>query len=546
MSHKPELVEAVIFDFDGTLTAPGSLDFAGIRAAIGCPERLPVLEWIESIPSAADKEKAWGILERSEMEAALKSQPNAGAEDVIDYLRGQGIKLGIISRNSLRAIHRALENFTRIGARDFSVILSRDDLVKPKPSPDAVLKAAERMGVPVGQTLVVGDYVFDVEAGRKAGARTVFLTNQAPTPVLEPPPEHIIEQLTELKGIVRFLSPLPPGKLPNDYLHQFIAELGLADPSLLIAPGVGEDVAAVESSGDEILVFKSDPVTLASDAIASYAVIVSMNDVATSGATPRWLLASLLFPPGTSPAQVREVFCDLRDVSRRHGLILCGGHTEITDAVTRSIIVGQVVGTVRRKELIEKRNMKAGDCVLLTKGVAVEGTCIIAREFSGRLEALGVTADEISKCRRFLTDPGISIVEEARMAVCSGGVTAMHDVTEGGLATAVAELSAAGGHKLRVYLDRIPVLPETRKLCRLLELDPLGLIGSGSLLIACDRSACDRLVRSIRQAKIEAVCIGEVLEPGVGVEAMNEAQGAIVPWPRFEVDEITRLWGRAR
>jgi len=227
-------------------------------------------------------------------------------------------------------------------------------------------------------------------------------------------------------------------------------------------------------------------------------------------------------------------------------LILCGGHTEITDAATRPIIVGQVVGTVLRKGLIEKRNMKAGDCVLLTKGVGVEGTCVSAREFFGCLEALGVAADEISKCRRFLTDPGISIVEEARVAVRDGGVTAMHDVTEGGLATAVAELSAAGGHKIRVYMDRIPVLPETRKLCQLLELDPLGLIGSGSLLIACDRSACDRLVRSIQQAKIEAVCIGKVLEPGVGVEAVNEAQGAIVPWPHFEVDEITRLWGRAR
>lgn len=536
------LIRAVLFDFDGTLTEPGSLSFATIREAIGCPKGRPILEYIENLPSDDEKERARQILNRFEMEAAQRSLPNAGAEELLRYLLSKKLKIGIFSRNSSRAIHRALENFHDIRASDFDVILSRDDSQMPKPSPEAVLVAAKQISLPVEQVLVVGDFIFDIEAGHKAGARTVFLTNGASSPEWQHRPDFTIEKLWELKEIVQVLSPLPAGKLPNELLARFLGELNIHDPSLLISPSVGEDIAAVLVEGDEILVLKSDPVTFATDAISHYAVTVNVNDIATCGATPRWLLTSLLFPLGTSAAQIRQVMIEIERLSRQYGLILCGGHTEITDAVNRPVVVGQVAGTVSRSRLIDKRKMTEGDRIISTKAVAVEGTCIIAREFPAKLEALGMTRSEIERCQQFLTSPGISIVKEAQIASNSGRVTAMHDITEGGIATAIEELSAAGKHRIRVHLDEIPVWQETKKICRLLNLNPLGLIGSGSLLITCESSYSEQLAHMIREAGIEATCIGEVLGPGAGVEATSHKQKGAIAWPHFEADEIARLF----
>src|SRR5262245_29527076 len=536
------LITAVVFDFDGTLTEPGSIDFAAIREAIGCPSRQPILEHIENLPSKALQENCRRILDQFEIRAAQDSRPNAGAEDLVRYLQDRKLKLGIISRNSLGSIRRALENFSSIGASDFDAIVSRDDFAIPKPSPDAILALSKRFSVPAEEMLIVGDYIFDIEAGRRAGARTAFLTNRRLSPPDDHLPDFTIDQLNELKEIIELHIPLAPGKLPNDLLHRFLQELDLRHSSLIVAPGVGEDTASVLLNGEETLVLKSDPVTFATESIGHYAVIVNVNDVATSGATPRWLLSTLLFPPGTTAYQVRQTMIELQETACRQDLLLCGGHTEISDAVNRPVIVVQVAGTVARDRLIEKRNMKTGDRVILTKGIAIEGSCILAREFPDRLRELGLSSSEIEKCRHFLVTPGISILKEAQIAAQSGHVSAMHDVTEGGLATALEELSVAGNHRIRVFPNRIPVFEETRTICRSLDIHPLGLIASGSLLIVCDSAYCATLIHSLVDAGIDATGIGEVLDSGHGIEAVDDQDGSSVVWPRFKTDEIARCF----
>jgi hydrogenase maturation factor len=197
-----------------------------------------------------------------------------------------------------------------------------------------------------------------------------------------------------------------------------------------------------------------------------------------------------------------------------------------------------MAGTVARRNLIDKRNMAAGDRVLLSKGVSVEGTAIIAREFSSRLRELGMSDADIDRCRQFLAQ--ISVLTEARIAAQSEATSAMHDVTEGGLASALEELSIAGNHQIKINVDAIPIFAETQKICDLLGIHPLGLIGSGSLLICCRETACQELMDSIRQSGIDVGCIGEVLEQGQGIKAVSA--GRAVEWPQFEVDEITRLF----
>ena len=533
------IIRAIVFDFDGPLTRPGSLDFQQLREELASPVGAPILEYIQGLPR--DRRRyCLRVLDRFEMEGATRSRPNEGAEELIRELQAMRLPMAVVSRNCRAAVMRALENFPSIGPSDFDVIISRDDDVLPKPHPDGIRLAARKMGVSAAGTLVVGDFHFDIDAGRRAGSATVFLTNGRMEPPENLTPDYVAENLAQVGELVRERSPLSAGKLPNRILSRFLEASRSEDRSLLIGPGVGEDTAAVAlEREDEILILKSDPITFATDEMGYYALVVNANDVATSGGTPRWLLTTLLFPPGTTAGQVGRLVESLRRWCGRMGVTLCGGHTEITDAVTKPVVVGQMVGTAERSRLVDKRRIRSGDQILLTKALAVEGTAILAREFPRALENLGVPADEVSRCRQFLFSPGISVRDEAETALESGGVTALHDVTEGGVATALEELTHAGRHRIRVRSRQVPVFPETSRICRLLGIDPLGLIGSGSLLIVCRPDSHGRLQEALGDQGIQATWVGEVLGPGSGVEAVDD-DGEPLPWPHFETDELPR------
>ena len=478
------------------------------------------------------------LVEPSGPGAQPPENPTAIAGSVFRYLRSKTIRLAILSDDYPVSAQKKLAARSFSNAAEFDVIISRKQLQNPDDDIDAVTRAAQKMGLPVNNIAVVAADASILRAAREAGALTVHLGWPEPSGKTGIEADFHISQIADLRNIVRQYIPLPPGKLPNDLLRAYLNQFVFNDPSILVNPGVGEDTAAVDVAGEEVLVLKSDPITFATDSIGQYAVLINANDIATSGAKPRWLLTTLLFPCGVTPAEIRRVIDELKDFCRQWDITLCGGHTEITDAVNRPVVTGMMAGTVARRDLIDKRNMAPGDRILLTKGVAVEGTAIISREFGGRLTDLGMSERDIDSGRRFLAN--ISIITEARIAAASKMVSAMHDVTEGGLATAVEELSVAGGYRIEIDTDSIPVFDETRTVCDLLNIDPLGLIGSGSLLICCREEAGEGLLQEIRKAGIDVNCIGKVLEKGQGITALKNSRP--VAWPQFEVDEIARLF----
>ena len=209
----PFCVKAVLFDFDGTLTKPGSIDFNLIKRAIGCPAERFILEFIETLEDHVQQEKAIFALEEFETKAAECSEPNNGAEELLLYLRTNGIRTGIISRNSLESIKRALHNFKKIKFSDFDVIITRDDHVKSKPDADGVILAAKKLKVDVKELVVVGDFLFDIQAGKNAGSITVFLNNGLEHDFSDPESDYTISQLDELKDVIRPGLPFPSGKL---------------------------------------------------------------------------------------------------------------------------------------------------------------------------------------------------------------------------------------------------------------------------------------------------------------------------------------------
>lgn len=537
----PLRIAAVVFDFDGTLTKPDAIDFPAIHKVVGCPDGVGLLEFLEAIDDRDARLSKEGVLIDAEMKAAERCQVNEGARELIAEIRKAQIPMAVITRNRREAVERALLNLEDICEDDFECLVTRDLPLSPKPSPEAVVHVAEELDVTVGELLLVGDHLYDIEAGARAGALTMFLTNGKDEgrekEALQS--DFVVSDLREALDIIRYGLPLPVGKLPSALLEEGLEGLTVDDPSVLFGAAVGEDAAAVQVGGAEVLVLASDPITLASDSMARYLVMANANDVATSGVEPRWFLATLLFPRGTSPAEVLSFLRGLDAVCAEVGLTLVGGHTEVTDAVSRLVAVGTVAGSGERSRLLDKRQMREGDHLLMTKGVAVEGTGLLAREFGSRLMKAGITAAEVTECSAFLDR--IGVLEEARIARGFSGVTALHDVTEGGLAAAVRELGDAGGHRLCVYMERIRIYSETTRLCEALCLAPLGLIGSGSLLITCSTEDMPRLLQALGEEGIEVADIGEVLEEGEGVEALFDGDSA--EWPVFERDEIARLQG---
>ncbi|MEE4275790.1 MAG: HAD-IA family hydrolase [Thermoleophilia bacterium] len=549
---RPFRLEAVLFDFDGTLTLPGELDFDAIKRAVGCPLDRLVLEWARELESDEERERALADLERFELEAAARSRPNHGAEGLVAALRAQGLTLGVLTRNARAAVERALDNFAGVSPADFGAIVTRDDPAAPKPAPDGVLLACAQMGVAPERTLLVGDYVLDAEAGRRAGTVTALLTNGAdpdPSDAAETegleaaPADFTVRRLDEVLAIARLGLALPEGKLPNELLGRHLDGLTAPDPALLVRAGVGEDVAALDLTGAEVLVAHSDPITLTGRDLGRYAVLVNANDIATAGATPRWFLATVLLPSGTSAAEALSLLGDIAAAADEIGVIPVGGHTEVTSAVARPVVSGTMLGVVARAGLRDKRAARPGDHIVLTKGVAVEGTALLAAELAGELRAAGLGDDELARCRRFLDH--ISVVPEARTATRLEGVVAMHDVTEGGLATALEELAVACGHGVVVEPGRVPVYPETCRVCAVLGLDPLGLIGSGSLLVVCRPAAVEALLAALDEEGITATDIGRLSAGERGVRALDGDRP--VAWPQFAVDEAARaLAGRPR
>ncbi len=531
-------INAVILHLESTLIQTGAHEAAAVKAAIGCPAEMPTLDFVRDLPGGEDKNRVLRALEGHELKAAENANPAPGAEAVVRYLVKKDLPLALVSHGCRRAVYKMLDKLSFANRSDFSVVWSREDNLVCSAVSNPVQLAAENMGIPLDRVLAVaGDPAFLRDA-RRNGATTVVFDPSGPAQNNEIEGNIHISHLEKLIPIARLGIPLPAGKLPNDLLWEFLDQFIFDDPSIIINPGVGEDTAAVDVEPEEVLVLKSDPITFATDSIGQYAVLINANDIATSGAKPRWLLTTLLFPSGVTPSEISQVIDELKIFCRKWDITLCGGHTEITDAVTRPVVTGMMAGTVSRSRLIDKRNMAAGDRVLLTKGVAVEGTAIIAREFGDRLKNLGMHETEIETGRQFLAN--ISIITEARIAAASRATSAMHDVTEGGLATALEELSIAGGHLIKIDMDAIPVYAQTRQICRLLDIDPLGLIGSGSLLVCCRETACEDLMAAIGSQGIEVTCIGEVMQAGRGIIAEKDRQPA--PWPQFETDEIARLF----
>lgn len=341
----------------------------------------------------------------------------------------------------------------------------------------------------------------------------------------------------------RIRSELELGKFPAEMLAELLAAAGPHPGDVVVGPGVGEDAAVLEF-GDRLLVAKSDPITMATSRIGWYAVQVNANDVACTGGVPRWFLATLLVPERFSEMEAAGLFQEVTDACRGLGIALVGGHSEVTFGIDRPLVLGTMLGEVERGRLITTAGAQEGDSIVVTKGIAIEGSAVLARERPEGLARAGVPESVIESCAALLDAPGISIVRDAKVACDTVEVHSLHDVTEGGLVTGLREVAAASGLGLALEEDSVPLLPETVEVCRALGLDPLGLLASGALLITLSPSDVPRLLGALSRDGIGAYEIGTMMEPAEGLVLFTR-DGQEVELPRFRRDELARYYSES-
>lgn len=296
------------------------------------------------------------------------------------------------------------------------------------------------------------------------------------------------------------------GKVPNDILENIILKDILNKrKEVLTKPGIGEDCSAVDLDGD-LCILSSDPITGSTKDIGRLTVHINLNDLASSGAEPIGLMVTILAPVGTSENEIAELMADINKTASSVNIDILGGHTEITSAVSRFVVMSTAVGRVKKEKFVATGGAKAGDSVIVTKWAGLEGTAIIASEKEENLKSV-LSMQEHKEALSYFEN--ISVIPEGRIASLYG-VNSMHDVTEGGLLGAVWEVAYAASKGIEVYYDKIPVSIVTRKICEYYKIDPLKLISSGCMVICCADG--EGLSKELSKASIPNYIIGRITE----------------------------------
>ena len=324
-------------------------------------------------------------------------------------------------------------------------------------------------------------------------------------------------------------APLPAGKLAPSFLARLV-ETPLP-PEVVLGPRIGEDACAIEIEAGT-LIAATDPITLTGAGVGAHAVAVNANDVAVTGARPRWFLACVLLPEGTTRGDAEALFEGMRRALGQVGATLVGGHTEVTGAVRQPLVVGQMLG-VATERVVPTGGLRAGDAVVQIGPAPVEGAAVLA-EVLPQERLAAIPARALEAARSALDTPGILVVEPA-LAAARTGAAVLHDPTEGGLSAGLHEMADASGVALTIEPERVLWFEPGLELCAVAGLDPWGTLASGTLLAGFAPDRLEGAMHDLASAGHPVSVIGRA-GPGCGVTLIDGS-----PLARFERDELSRL-----
>ncbi|HOK56768.1 MAG TPA: HAD-IA family hydrolase [bacterium] len=539
-------VKGVIFDFDGTLVFL-SIDFKKIKEKIlkeaeklnlKIPsENLPILELLEKIKKLNGEkgEKFYSlghrILKTEEIKASEKTYPKKGVMDLLVKLKEKGIKIGIITRNCREVVEKVVDRFSI----PYDIILTRDDVKKYKPDPLHIKECLKKMGLQKNEVILVGDHFLDVRCGKKLNILSIGIAGEyvKEEVFLKEGADFVFYDIEDIEYILN-LKGFPSGKLPNKFLKYLIERYTAKDKGILILPGVGIDCAIFRMK-DKYVYAKADPITLTSKDIGFYLVNINVNDISVMGGVPEWFLCVLFFPENTVFSDIEYVFSQISNECKKFNIKWIGGHTEIISGIEKVIAVGFMIGSkIKRVKFLK---IKQGDKIFLVKEIGIEGASIIAREKFDELKKY-FSEKYLKKVKNSIKNPGISVFKETKLMWENFKIKWMHDPTEGGISTALYEISESKKIGIVVNLKKLKFYSPVIKFCKVLGFNPLGIISSGCILGIIDRKEEKKLIDFCKKNRIKLQIIGEVIKEKGVYYIKNSKKYRFL---KFNRDEINKL-----
>lgn len=328
---------------------------------------------------------------------------------------------------------------------------------------------------------------------------------------------------------------LKVGKLDNKLLSEaVISKIKCKRPEVLVHAGVGEDCATIDF-GQYECVMSTDPITASVRDIGRLCIHISANDIASNGIEPIGIMLAVMLPVGTTEDDIKHIMGQAAEAAAECNIEIIGGHTEITRAVNRPVIVSTAVGRGLARQSASARAMKPGDAIIMTKTAGIEGTGIIARDYENELAPV-LSQDEQEHAKKLLSN--VSVVKEGIIAGRLG-THGMHDITEGGLLGAIWEMCNIAGQGALIDKQKIQADPVSEKICDHFGIDILRLISSGSMLIIAEPEKKDRIITEISSAGISATEIGKIVSLEEGLYIMDGQTRCEIEPPR--PDELYKV-----
>ena len=294
------------------------------------------------------------------------------------------------------------------------------------------------------------------------------------------------------------------GKLPEPaLLRSVLKQINHRREEVIVGPALGQDCAVLSLAEDEVFTLSSDPITGTVTDLGSHCIHITANDLAASGAEPLGVMLTIMLPPTTKESALKKIMQEAESTCAALGMEILGGHTEVTEVVNQPLISVTGVGKIKRDELMLATQMKPGQDIVVSKWIGLEATAILAKEKEEKLRSF-FNEEFINTAQRF--GEYLSVIPEAKVAKdCR--VSAMHDITEGGILGALWEMANGSGVGLEVDLRKIPIRQETIEICELFKVNPYLIMSSGAMLMATDDG--ELLVKALKAADIEATVIGK-------------------------------------
>lgn len=327
------------------------------------------------------------------------------------------------------------------------------------------------------------------------------------------------------------MNSLETGKVPESVLKRSVfKKLTVKRPEVLVHSGIGED-CSVLAAGEDAIVLSTDPITGTAKDIGKLAFHITANDIASSGAELMGMLLTIILPPGSTEQELKQIMEDVTTQAAVFGVEILGGHTEVSEAVNQTLVSVTGVGKLPADRVVKTGGLKPGQDIVVTKWIGLEGSSILAKEKEEELNR-ELPPELVEQAKGF--DQLLSVVPDAKIAM-ETGVTAMHDVTEGGIFGALWEMASASRVGLDVDLKKIPIRQETIEICEVFDINPYMLISSGSMLIGTDHGS--RLVEELKKAGIHSAVVGFATEGNDRIIRNGEETRYLEP-PK--VDELFR------